>query len=346
MMARSISASPNEATSPLRPCAAQAVCCASSTAAVRPNTVSLPASMRCRRAMLQRAPQLVEIVLVGELRRLVEPFWDHQLGGYPLAFPSVGAAHASAHEHLGRLGQRDDAEAERDAQLHRPLVERGLEKSEGAALPGSLRQPLAQAAQIADRARRAGRAVGLVDERLDCRHAGVAAFVQRREDRREGERAFARSAPVRIVEMDVADQAGRQPSGAAGRGSAPLRSGPPSCNRPWCAPPGCRSRARWPPLPRPCSRTPSARATAARCNRSRSPPPAAAATAAKQSAARLRPSASSPGASSRCCGEPWTRTRAPSSWASSHRRRITSTVRARCAASAEVIDRPAGARRR
>ena len=71
---------------------------------------------------------------------------------------------------------------------------------------------LAQAAQIADRARGTGRSVGLIDERLDRRLAGVAAGRQRREDRREGKRAFARSAAVRIVEMDVADQAGRHPS--------------------------------------------------------------------------------------------------------------------------------------
>ena len=38
------------------------------------------------------------------------------------------------------------------------------------------------------------------------------ALAQRREDRRERELAFARSAPVRIVEMHVRDQPGRQPA--------------------------------------------------------------------------------------------------------------------------------------
>ena len=69
---------------------------------------------------------------------------------------------------------------------------------------------------------------------------------------------------------------------------------------------------------------------------------AAEATAAKHSAPHLRPSASRPGSSVRWAGEPCTRMRAPRSAARSHSRRITSTVRARWAASGEVIDSPFG----
>ena len=129
MIARSISASPNEATSPLRPCAR------------KPRGAPLPprrtGRRRCRFrhraracARCERAAQLVEIVLVGQSRRLVEPFRHQQLGGNPLAFASVGEPHARAHERLRRLGQRHHAETERQPQLDRPLVERRLDEAQ------------------------------------------------------------------------------------------------------------------------------------------------------------------------------------------------------------------------
>ena len=68
------------------------------------------------------------------------------------------------------------------------------------------------AAQIADRERGGAGPVGAVVERLDGDHAAVALALQRCEDRRELQLALARAAPVRVVDLHVRDQPGRQPA--------------------------------------------------------------------------------------------------------------------------------------
>ena len=209
MMARSISASPNEATSPLRPCFAQAVVVRLLDRGGQAERRIAAGAIRCRRASASERrswSKLSSLVSCGDLSN---HFGTSSSADIPSPSRPSREPHARAHEHLRRLAQRDDAEAERQAQLDRPLVERGLDKRKARrSHAGSASH---DAAHIADAARRAGRAVGLIDERLDRGIAGVAAVAQRRDDRREGERAFARTAPVRIVEMDMRDQAGRHP---------------------------------------------------------------------------------------------------------------------------------------
>src|SRR5581483_10594418 len=70
---------------------------------------------------------------------------------------------------------------------------------------------LHQSPHVADGTRRAGRAVGLVDERLDRGHAGISALGQGAQDGREGERALAGAAAVGIIEMHVGKNARGQP---------------------------------------------------------------------------------------------------------------------------------------
>jgi hypothetical protein len=74
----------------------------------------------------ERAAELIEVLLVGQVRRLVEPFRHQQLGGNAVALASVREPHARAHEHLRGLRQRDHAEAERQAQAHVALEEAHL----------------------------------------------------------------------------------------------------------------------------------------------------------------------------------------------------------------------------
>jgi hypothetical protein len=91
---------------------------------------------------LERAAKLVEIVLVAQIRRLVEPFRHQELGGNSLALAAVGEPHAGAHERLRRLCERDHPETERQPQLHRPLVEARLGEAQcrrAHALPASIK---------------------------------------------------------------------------------------------------------------------------------------------------------------------------------------------------------------
>jgi hypothetical protein len=74
----------------------------------------------------ERAAELVEIVLVGEVRVLVEPFGGEKLGGPADGLAAVAHLDGGPDEGLRCLGQGDDAEAERHAQLHRALEEADL----------------------------------------------------------------------------------------------------------------------------------------------------------------------------------------------------------------------------
>ncbi len=71
--------------------------------------------------------KLLEVVFVGQREVLVEPLRREQLGGHAPAFASVVQAHAHPHERLRRSGERDDAEAERQPQLHVALVQLDVE---------------------------------------------------------------------------------------------------------------------------------------------------------------------------------------------------------------------------
>ena len=70
------------------------------------------------------AAQLLEVVLVRERRVLVEPLRRQQLGGAALGLPAVLETNPDANEGLGRLGERDHAEAKGHAQPHVALEER------------------------------------------------------------------------------------------------------------------------------------------------------------------------------------------------------------------------------
>ena len=74
----------------------------------------------------QRSPQLLEVVLVGKRRILVEPLRHKQLCRRALRFPAVLQTNARPHECLRRLAQRDDAEAERHSERHMALEEINL----------------------------------------------------------------------------------------------------------------------------------------------------------------------------------------------------------------------------
>ena len=78
----------------------------------------------------QRAAQLREVLLVRELRRLVEPFRHQQLGGNAFAFAAVGKLDARAHEGLRRMRDGDSAEPERNAKAHRPLEKIGADQAQ------------------------------------------------------------------------------------------------------------------------------------------------------------------------------------------------------------------------
>ena len=72
---------------------------------------------------LDRLPELVLVLRVGERRVLVEPLGGEHLGGVAEAFAAVVEADVDAKERLHALGDGDDAEAERQAQAKR-LLER------------------------------------------------------------------------------------------------------------------------------------------------------------------------------------------------------------------------------
>ena len=71
----------------------------------------------------ERESQLVEVLLIGEPRVLVEPFRRHELGGRARGFASVVEADARAHEGLRRGGERHDAEAKWQPEAHLALEE-------------------------------------------------------------------------------------------------------------------------------------------------------------------------------------------------------------------------------
>src|SRR5450759_4524403 len=73
-------------------------------------------------------------------------------------------------------------------------------------------QPFLQSSQITHGERRRAGSVGNVIKWFDTNGAAVAIAVQRRQDRAKLHLTLARSAPVRIVELDVANQAGGQPA--------------------------------------------------------------------------------------------------------------------------------------
>src|SRR5512145_1185963 len=68
------------------------------------------------------------------------------------------------------------------------------------------------AADVADRARRAGLAVGHMLERLDGDDARVAVALQRCEHGPELQFTLARPAPVRVVHLHMRDSPGRKPA--------------------------------------------------------------------------------------------------------------------------------------
>ena len=72
---------------------------------------------------LQHAPQLVEVVLVGQRQVLVEPLGRHHLGGRAPFAPAIGELDARAGERLRAFGERHHAEAEGQPQHNRPLVQ-------------------------------------------------------------------------------------------------------------------------------------------------------------------------------------------------------------------------------
>ena len=78
----------------------------------------------------KRAAQLIEILLVGQRRRFVEPFRRQHLGRYAVTLAAVGQLDARAHEQLRRFAQGDDAEAKRQPQRHRPLEEFRCQQSQ------------------------------------------------------------------------------------------------------------------------------------------------------------------------------------------------------------------------
>jgi hypothetical protein len=91
---------------------------------------------------LERAAKLVEIVLVAQRRRLVEPFRHQELGRNAFALAIIGEPHAGAYECLRRLRECDHAETKRQPQLHRPLVEARLDEAQcrrAHALPASIK---------------------------------------------------------------------------------------------------------------------------------------------------------------------------------------------------------------
>jgi hypothetical protein len=79
-----------------------------------------------RARQLQHVAQLREVVVVAQAQVLVEPLGCHQLGGAAPRRAAVGQLDARVRERLRALGQRDDAEAKRQPQRHRPLVQREL----------------------------------------------------------------------------------------------------------------------------------------------------------------------------------------------------------------------------
>ncbi len=70
----------------------------------------------------ERGAELVEILLVGKRRILVEPLGRQKFGRLADRRPAVDR-HLGAHENLWRFRQRTRAELERDAERRRPLEE-------------------------------------------------------------------------------------------------------------------------------------------------------------------------------------------------------------------------------
>jgi hypothetical protein len=78
---------------------------------------------------VERAAELVEIFVVRQSGRLVEPLRHQELGGNAFAFAPVRQPHAHPHERLRRLGERDHAETEGQPELDRALIKRRLREA-------------------------------------------------------------------------------------------------------------------------------------------------------------------------------------------------------------------------
>jgi len=79
----------------------------------------------------QGGAQLVHVLLVAELRTLVEPFGNHQLGGHARLEAPGRTLDPHAQEGLGRFAQRHGTEAERQAQLNVALEGTRLDDAHG-----------------------------------------------------------------------------------------------------------------------------------------------------------------------------------------------------------------------
>ena len=130
MIARSMSASPNDAMRPLRPACAQAAWCAASTDGGEAEGGISSGREHVLAREGERAAKLVEIILVGQSRRLVEPLRHQQLGRNPFSLATIGELDARPHEGLRRFGERHHAETKRQPQLDRPLVEARLHEAQ------------------------------------------------------------------------------------------------------------------------------------------------------------------------------------------------------------------------
>jgi hypothetical protein len=87
--------------------------------------VGVERERRCRSARaiklhrnVDRLAELLDILVVAEREILVEPFGGQRLGGNAGGAAAVGRGDRHAQHRLRRLGDRDDAEAERQPQFH------------------------------------------------------------------------------------------------------------------------------------------------------------------------------------------------------------------------------------
>ena len=75
------------------------------------------------RGQREREPQLLEILLIGERKILVEPLGHEHFRRRSPMRVTVRKLDAGAHEYLRRLGECDHAEPKGQAQAHLPFVE-------------------------------------------------------------------------------------------------------------------------------------------------------------------------------------------------------------------------------
>ena len=127
-IARSTSAGPKLATSGGRPAALRRLGVSRRRRCVQPESGGLPRRPVVPGGHGERPAQLVEIILVGQRRVLVEPLGRQDLGRPAGALTPVCQPDARPDEALRRLGQRHHAEAKRHAQHDGPLEKVDLDQ--------------------------------------------------------------------------------------------------------------------------------------------------------------------------------------------------------------------------